>query len=73
MCPCFEYQLLNTETYAKSFCSNCLPSVGNWLLNGKLPETITVKPSTSVQVVTATAKNRYLDKVVVLATSTTGS
>lgn len=73
MYPCFEYQLLNTETYAKSFCSCGLSPVFNWFLNGKLPETITVKPSTSVQVITATAKNRFLDKVIVEATTSSDS
>ena len=47
----------------------------SWFLNGKLPETITVTPGKTAQVVRATAKNRYLEEVIVAATSSasTGS
>ena len=70
--PSFEYQLLNSETYAKSFCS-CCSTITKWFLNGKLPERIVVTPSATTQVVTATGKNRYLEEVVVKATTTTGA
>lgn len=70
LCPSFEYQLLNTESYAKSFCVCDSPSI-NWILNGKLPEVVSVTPTTSTQVIRASAKNRYLDEVIVAATSST--
>lgn len=74
LCPSFEYGLLNSETYAKSLCT-CSSPVMSWFLNGKLPETITVTPGKTAQVVRATAKNRYLEEVIVAATSSasTGS
>ena len=42
-----------------------------WLLNGKIAENPVVTPSTSVQIVTPSANNRYLESVKVEAIPTT--
>ena len=50
--------------------SQCGNSVFSWIAFNKLPENPVVTPSSSVQVVTPSAFNRYLQSVTVNAVST---
>jgi hypothetical protein len=52
---------------------NCRNPVFAMLTFGKLPENPVVTPSASVQVITPSAPNRYLQSVTVNATSTPGA
>lgn len=64
--PCFEYQLLTSGSFAESFCnSEAMTPLMRWLLEGKLGETFVVVPSKQQIVITPSAKNRYIEKVVV--------
>jgi hypothetical protein len=45
--------------------SSCDNPVFNWLINGRLPETRIVTPSDTTQIVTPSAKNKYLESVVI--------
>ena len=70
MYPCF-----NTEALVGTFLNGPIVSCGNptfaWLLNGRLPETRTVTPNNTTQVVIPTAKNKYLESVTVNPVDTT--
>ena len=49
----------------------CQNPVFNWLLCGRLPETRYVTPSASTQTIVPSARNRYLESVVVSPVETT--
>ena len=70
MYPCF-----NSETLVGAIIGQSLTSCGNpvfeWLLRGRLPETPVVTPSSSTQTVIPSAKNKYLQSVVVTPVETT--
>ena len=68
-----NYKGFNSFSFAASICNRCQTSLSNWFLYGKLPENPVVTPSTSVQVITPSNINRYLQSVTVEATSTTGA
>jgi hypothetical protein len=64
--PCFEYQLIDSGSVAESFCnSEAMTPLMRWLLEGKLGETFVVVPSQQQIVIRPTAKNRYIEKVIV--------
>jgi hypothetical protein len=63
--PCLTYGgILRTQ-----FC--CSNTVTNWLAFSKLPENPVVTPTSSVQVITPSAENRYLNSVTVEAIPST--
>jgi hypothetical protein len=69
------YPYFNAETLVSSVIGQHICDCGNpvfeWLLRGRLPETITVTPSTITQTITPSAKNKYLQSVVVTPVETT--
>lgn len=64
MYPCFNIEALVREIVCPSIAS-CGNPVFNWMLCGRLPETQTITPSDTTQVIIPTAKNKYLESVVV--------
>jgi uncharacterized protein YjdB len=62
-CGCLNFANLDAEGFAKSFCT--FPGVENYLLNYKLPQTVTVVPAFSTQTRAAQGKNRFIQSVLV--------
>lgn len=56
---CLDYSNINSESYAKSFCSN-ISGIENYLLNYKLPQAVTFTPSYASQTKYVQGKNRYI-------------
>lgn len=65
ICPLtFSQNIININSYGWN------NTVFNYFAFGKLPENPVVTPTTSVQVITPSAINRYLQSVTVNATTT---
>jgi hypothetical protein len=62
--PCITYGVLLRNN------SCTLNPVVSWLAFGKLPENPVVTPSSTVQVITPSAENKFLQSVTVEATTT---
>jgi hypothetical protein len=62
--PCITYGVL----LRNNFCT--LNPVVSWLTFGKLPENPVVTPSSTVQVITPSAENKFLQSVTVEAITT---
>ena len=69
--PFSNYNLVTPFTYAADFCNAGVPVI-SYLLNIKLPENPVVSASTTTttQVITPSAKNRYIQSVTVEKVST---
>lgn len=68
--PFNNYSLVTPFTYAAEFCSAGVPVI-SYLLNMKLPENPVVSAATTTtQVITPSAKNRYIQSVTVEKVST---
>lgn len=62
--PFFNNEALVLEILGGQI-ARCENPVFSWLISGRLPETRTVTPSGETQTITATARNKYLETVVV--------
>jgi hypothetical protein len=67
--PLFFNQVSYGFILGRSLC-NVTP-INRWLVFGKLPENPVITPSTSVQVVSPSAENRFLETVTVNPIPTT--
>ena len=67
-----QYRFITPYNYVSMMLSKISP-LASWLAFGKIVENPVVTPTTSVQVVTPSGMNRYLESVTVEAIPTTTS
>ena len=67
MISVLQYPFVTPYTYTTQFLTGCTSPLQQWLIYGKIPENPIVTPSSSVQVITASAANKYLKSVTVKA------
>lgn len=69
MISILQYPFIDSYLYTTSFFKGCTSPLQQWLLFGKIAENPIVTPTTSVQVITPSGINRYLQSVTVEATT----
>ena len=65
MISVLQYPFVTPYTHTTQFLTGCTSPLQRWLIYGRIPENPIVTPSSSVQVITASAANKYLKSVTV--------
>lgn len=63
MISILKYPFITPYNYALSFVEDSI--LAQWLLNGRIAETVVVEPNNRTQVIIPSAQNRYLQSVTV--------
>lgn len=69
MISILQFPFITPYFYTTQFLGSCTSPLQQWFLFGKIAENPIVTPSTSVQVITPSGVNKYLQSVTVEATA----